>query len=149
SIRLIGAQSPKFRVDVTLKPDAPAGTISEQVSLTTNDPNNPVVQVMLTGTVQAPLEVSPNSVRFDAVPVGEVATQRVMVRASKPFRVLQVEGQDEAISVEMAPTTVPLPHHILTLKFRPTQTGSASRVLRIHTDLDGKVISNLPVEGEG
>lgn len=148
SIGLI-SRPPKFRVDVTLKPTAPPGPIGEQVSLTTNDPNNPVVQVMLTGNVQAPIEVAPQIVRFDSVGIGQEATQRVIVRAGKPFRVIQVDGQDDRVSVELPPTTVPLPVNVLTIKFRPSETGPTSRVLRIHTDLDGKVIANLPVEGEG
>jgi len=140
---------PKFRVDVMLKANAPPGPISEQISLTTNDSSNPVVQVMVTGTVQAPLEVSPASVHFDGIVANQVATQRVMVRAGKPFRILQVEGQDEVVSVDLPPIATPLPVHVLTVKFRPAQPGTVTRVLRLQTDLDGKVTVNLPVNGEG
>lgn len=139
----------EYQVEVSLKADALAGGINEQVALRTNDATNPVVYLTVTGTVQAPLEVAPAAVRFDAVPVGQSATQRVIVRAGKPFRVLQVEGQGDGVTVELPPTNVPLPVNVLTVKFEPALAGLMSKSLLIRTDLDGRVTAPLPVEGEG
>jgi hypothetical protein len=140
----------EYRLDVALKPTAPPGLISEQVTLKTNDPNNPLLQVSVTGTVVAPLEVTPNQVRFDAVPVGQQATQRVLVRAARPFRVLGVDGADTAgVSVELPATPAPLPLQAVTIKFEPKQPGPVALQLRVRTDLDGGAAVLLPVEAEG
>jgi hypothetical protein len=138
----------EYQVTVTLKPTAPAGAITEQVSIKTNDPTNPLVQITVTGMIAAPLEVSPNKVRFDDVPVGKVGTQRVLIRAAKPFQVLGVDGAGEGITVELPPAAA-LPVQVLTVKFESTKPGAVARELRIRTDLDGNGVALLPVEATG
>ena len=137
----------EYRVDVTLKPGAPSGAISEPITLKTNDPTNPLIHVGVTGTIAAPLELSPNKVRMEAK-VGEFATQRVLVRAAKPFKVVGVDGAADGISVELPATAAALPVQVITLKFEPKQPGIAARELRVRTDLDGGS-ATLAVEVEG
>jgi hypothetical protein len=137
----------EYAVEVALKPTAAPGAISEQVSIKTSDPAHPVVQIAVAGTIAAPLELAPNHVRFEAVKLGQPATQRVLVRAAKPFRILGVDGTPEGVTVELPPASAPLQVQFLTVKFDPKATGAVSAQLRIRTDLDG-AIANLPIEAE-
>jgi hypothetical protein len=137
----------EYQVSFTLKADAKPGSISEQVSIRTNDTAHPVVQLAVSGTVAAPVEVAPKRVRFAAVPVGQSASQRVLVRAAKPFKVLGVEGAGEGITVEVPPTTAALPVQFITIRFDAKTAGTVSRTLRIRTDIDGAVAS-VPVDAE-
>ncbi len=141
----------EYQVDVTIKPTAAPGAIAEQVSIKTNDATHPIVQLMVTGTITAPLELAPSKVRLDPVPVGQATGQRVSIRAAKPFKVLSVDGGGDGITVELpalgaagapAPTV-----QVITIKFDPTVPGTVNRVLRIRTDLEGG-IATLPVEAE-
>lgn len=137
----------EYRVDVTLKPSAPPGLLTEQITLKTNDPSQPLLQVTVKGVVIAPLVVSP--VHFDGVPVGEVAAQRVTIRAAKPFRVIAVEGDGDGVTVEPPPPSVAVPVHVITVKFAPTHSGQVVRQLRVRTDLDGGAFATIPVQAEG
>ncbi|MBA4186525.1 MAG: hypothetical protein C0467_00760 [Planctomycetaceae bacterium] len=137
----------EYSVEVTLKPNAPPGAISEQVGIKTSDPTHPVVQIAVSGTIAAPIELAPNKVRFDGVPVGQSVTQRVLVRAAKPFKILGVDGAGDGVTVELPSTPAPLQVHFLTVKFDPKQAGVASPQLRIRTDLDGGS-ATLPIEAE-
>lgn len=137
----------EYQVDVTLKPTAPPGPLSEQVSIKTTDPNYPLVQIAISGMVAAPLELAPNKVRFDAVAVGQSAGQRVLIRAAKPFKIVGVDGAGDGITVELPAAGGALPVQFITIKFDPKQTGSVTRQLRIRTDLDGGT-ATLPVEAE-
>jgi hypothetical protein len=137
----------EYQVEVTLKPTAPPGSISEQVNIKTSDPTHPVLQIAVTGSVAAPLELAPNKVRFDDVPVGESATQRVLVRAARPFKVLGVDGAGDGVTVELPAAAAPLQVQFLTVKFDPKAPGAVTRHLRVRTDLDGAT-ATLPVEGE-
>jgi hypothetical protein len=137
----------EYQVDVTLKPNAPPGPISEQVSIKTTDPTNPVVQIAISGSVAAPLELAPTKVRFEAAQVGQPTGQRVLVRAAKPFKVLGVDGAGDGITVELPAAGAPLPVQFITVKFDPTQAGTVTRQLRIRTDLEGGT-AMLPVEAE-
>ena len=137
----------EYQIEVTLQANAAPGAISEQITLKTNDPTNPLIHVGVTGTIAAPLELSPGKVRMEAK-VGEFATQRVLVRAAKPFKVVGVDGAADGITVELPATAAALPVQVLTLKFEPKQTGIAARQLRVRTDLDGGT-ATLAVEFEG
>jgi hypothetical protein len=138
----------EYQVDFSLKANAAAGAISEQVSIKTSDPMHPVVQIAVTGTIAATLELAPNKMRFDSVKVGEPVTQRVLVRAAKPFKVLGVDGLGEGITVDLPAAGAPLPVQVITVKFDPKASGEVIRALRIRTDLDGGT-ATLPVEAQG
>src|SRR5262245_32437633 len=78
-----------YRVSVTLKPDAPAGVLREELSLKTNDPASPLVPVLVEATIQAPLSVSPTTLSLGNLKVGAPVTQRVMVKGNgSPFRIV-------------------------------------------------------------
>ncbi len=137
----------EYQVEVTLQANAAPGPISEQITLKTNDPTNPLIQVGVTGTIAAPIELTPNKVRMEAK-VGEFATQRVLVRAAKPFKVVGVDGAADGITVELPAAAAALPVQVITLKFEPKQPGIAARQLRVRTDLEGGS-AVLAVEVEG
>lgn len=138
----------EFYVEVTLKPTATAGQLNEQITLKTNDPANPQILITVTGAVVAPLEAQYKKVQFDPTVVGQVATQRLFVRAAKPFKILGVDGTGDGVTVELPAATTPLPYQVLTVKFEPTKAGEVSKQIRIRTDMDGAAIV-LPVEGTG
>src|SRR5437868_13670512 len=75
-----------YRVVLTLRPDAPAGSLKGEVNLVTNDQNN-LIAVPYDVTVQAPLSVSPAAVNLPVIKVGTAETRRVNVRAGQPFRI--------------------------------------------------------------
>jgi hypothetical protein len=137
----------EYQVDVTLSASAAPGAISELITLKTNDPNNPLIQIGVTGTILAPLELAPSRVRLEAK-VGESATYRVLVKAAKPFKVLGVEGADGGLTAELPAVGAALPVQFITLKFDPKQPGAATKQLRVKTDLGGEASAVLPVEVE-
>ena len=139
----------EYLVTVGLKPTAPAGPISEQITLKTNDAANPLIQIAVSGTIALPLEVAPARVRMENVAIGQSGTQRVLIRAAKPFKVLSVEGAGEGVTVEL-PTTAgtALPVQVLTVKFDRKKPDALDRDLRVKTDLDGGTTVTVPVEAE-
>lgn len=137
----------EYQVDVTLQATVAPGPISEQITLKTNDATNPLIHIGVTGSVVAPLELSPGKVRFETK-IGEFATQRVLVRAAKPFKVVGVDGAGDGVTVELPATTAALPVQVVTIKFEPKQAGAIARQLRIRTDQEG-ITSVLSVEAEG
>ncbi|MBY0456669.1 MAG: DUF1573 domain-containing protein, partial [Gemmataceae bacterium] len=137
----------EYQVDVTLKADAAPGSLTEQVTLKTNDPANPLLHIGVTGTVVAPLELSPGKLRFETK-VGEIGVQRVLVRGPKPFKVVAVDGAADGISVELAPAPAALPVQVVTVKFAPNKAGAVARQLRIRTD-QPDAAALLTVEAEG
>ena len=139
----------EYLVTVNLKQSMPAGPILEQITLKTNDPANPLIQVTVSGTIAPPLEVAPARVRMENVAIGRSGTQRVLIRAAKPFKVLGVDGIGEGVTVELPSTAgTALPVQVLTVKFDRKKADAIDRDLRVKTDLDGGATVTVPVEAE-
>ena len=139
----------EYTVTVSLKAGAQSGSISEPIVLKTNDKDNPLVQVAVSGTVAAPLEAAPARVRMENVAVGGTGSQRILIRAAKPFKLLGVDGAGEGLTVELPGTANnALPVQVLTVKFDRKKPGALDRELSIRTDLDGGATLTLPVSAE-
>jgi hypothetical protein len=133
-----------YRLVVTLKPSAPAGSFKHELQLKTNDRVSPVLPVLVEATVQANLTVAPNVVAMDEMKVNEVKTQRVVVRGNKPFRILAVEGLGDGVTATVPRGTAQV--HFLTIKCQPAKAGSLSKRLRIKTDLERESSATVTVE---
>jgi hypothetical protein len=124
-----------YQVHVTLKETAPPGPFKYEVVLQTNDPSGPMVPLLVEGVVQAPLVVNPPALDFGAVKLGQTVSRNVVVSGSgRPFRILQVDGQTDGLSVEMPPVSSPT--QVATIRYRPVQPGALQkRQLRFRTDI--------------
>ncbi|MBY0526744.1 MAG: DUF1573 domain-containing protein [Gemmataceae bacterium] len=135
-----------YRLHITLKSDAPAGTHRWELLMQTNDPSSPSFPVLVEATIQAPLSVAPSPANFGTVKVGETVTRKVLVRGSKPFTIREVEGQGDGVVVELPST--PAAVQVVTLKWVVGQPGDLKRDLRFKTDLDAGVTATVTVEGK-
>jgi len=123
---------------VELKPDAPAGYLSGQLMLRTNDANIQASQVPLAveGVIESELTVRPTSLTFLAAP-GESAIKRnIVVRASRPFRVTQITCPDARLRWRLPSEARPF--HVIPVEFTAgSATGKVNTRLAIQTDLSG------------
>jgi hypothetical protein len=127
-----------YRILATLKADPPIGSFKQEVVLKTSDPAAGVLTFNIVGNVQAGLAVSPSPLVVKDLKVGESQTKKVFVRASRPFRVIAVDGQGDGITVDIPnrqDTTL-----VLTVSVAPTKAGEIRRQLMIRTDLDGDAV---------
>ncbi|QEL13931.1 DUF1573 domain-containing protein [Limnoglobus roseus] len=132
-VQLTDPKGPEFAVTVSLKADAPAGTILEPITLKTNDPTASLLQFNVAGVVQAPITVAPEKVKFEGVKLGDEQTQKVILRATKAFKVEAVADAGDGLTIE--PGEVASPVQIITVKFKPVGTGAWKRELKLKTDL--------------
>ena len=134
----------EYKIAVALKADAAAGSLAEQVLLKTNDPTSPMIPIPVAGLVQAPYELNPKKAAFADVKVGETATQRIMIRAAKPFKVTAPADDPDGIAVEVFPAATPV--QIVTVKFTPTKAGAINKTITLKTEPAGTL--TIPVEAE-
>ena len=137
-----------YEITATLKPGAPAGAFNEVFVLKTNDRNAPVLNLNATGMVQSPLTiVSGDKLKMGPVKVGGPSvTRTILINGDKKFRVTEVAGQGDGVSVKL----LPLPKNesqSLTVEFAPEAAGAVKKVLTFKTDTGESV--SLTVEGNG
>ncbi len=129
-----------YRLEVGIKPDAPAGPIRDEIRLLSNDPETPSIPVPVSGWVRGELTASPSLLTMGEVNSTEGKQGRFIIRASEPFAITGVEGAGDGFSVS-PPDGQRKPLHILTITYKPeegTTRGDLQRVFRVSTDLPGE-----------
>lgn len=136
-----------YHMLVHLKAGAPAGILQDQLAIVTNDNGGEVLLLPVEGQITSPLTVSPASLFLGALKPGETVKKRLVVRGSKPFRILKVQCDDPRCAFD-AVATEPKSLHFVNLTFAATaQTGEISKVIRIETDLGSGLCGECAVRG--
>ncbi|HBI46961.1 MAG TPA: hypothetical protein DDY78_29525 [Planctomycetales bacterium] len=123
-----------YQIKVTLKKDAPAGPVRETVYLKTSDPTAPLLPLLVTGEVQSALSVNPTKLSLGNVRVNETVLKRVVLRGTKAFRVLGVDGMGEGVALDAEPGAAG-PVQTLTFKCQFKEAGNFKRELKVKTDV--------------
>jgi hypothetical protein len=124
-----------YQIKVTLKPDAPTGALKHEIFLKTNDPASPLVPLLVEATVQAPLTVTPAAHKLGEVKVGETLTRRIQVAGTKPFRIKEVEGLGDGITLGAELSATAAATQTVIIKCQFPKAGDFKRALKIKTDL--------------
>jgi hypothetical protein len=136
-----------YRLAVTLRPDAPAGALNQELILKTNEPgSSQFLSVVIEGNVQATLTVSPSVVNLGKVKPGSMTTQKVQVRGQRPFRILRVDGLGDGVTADVP--AQPSQIHYLVLRCQPNHPGDLHKQLIIHTDLDQSTAVTVNLEAK-
>jgi len=128
-----------YQLNVSIKPEAAAGVIRDEIRLVTNDPETPSIPVPIGVQVRGELTASPPMLALGNVPATGIQGKFV-VKASKPFAISRIEGTGEGFNLKEG-ESVKKALHILTLTFNPAESkvrGDLSRSFRITTDLPGE-----------
>ncbi len=123
-----------YQVKVTLKAGAAPGPFRDYVYLKTDDPNSPSVPVLVEGTVQSALKVSPPALSLGTVKAGESLTRRVLVNGNKPFRVLSIDAP-AGVTLGAELSSTPDAVQKVTFKCVPANAGPFKYEVKIKTDL--------------
>jgi Protein of unknown function (DUF1573) len=141
-----------YVLNVSLKPDAPAGVIRDEIRLMTNDPETPSIPVPIGAQIRGELTATPSTLALGNVTSASGVQGKFVVRASKPFAIAKVEGTGNGFYLQEADLNRK-PLHILTLTFNPAEAtikGDLTKVFRITTDLPNEppieVTATLHVE---
>jgi len=126
----------KYKLSVSLKDSAPAGTLQTEVLIRTDDRNLTRVPVKVNAIVQPDVAVSPQMMALGEIKPGESVRQVVVVRGYQPFHIVSVESSEFDIKFE--PSTESKPLHTLPLMISPRNgSGEVKGKIFVTTDLPG------------
>jgi hypothetical protein len=141
-----------YQLTVSLKPDAPAGVLRDEIRLVTNDPETPSIPVPVGAQVRGELSATPAALALGNVASAAGVQGKFVVKASRPFAISKIEGASDGFKLQEG-DTAKKPLHVLTLTFNPAQAsmrGDLTKSFRITTDLPGEapldVSASLHVE---
>jgi hypothetical protein len=131
-----------YSLKVFLKPDAPSGSISEQLVLLTNDQRSPEVPLDVEGRVVAELTVSPASLLMGVLEPGQKATKQLVIKAKRPFRITGIDCNDECFEFKASDAAKPM--HVVPITFvAGDKTGKVTQKIRVSTDLGEDVVAEF------
>jgi uncharacterized protein DUF1573/flagellar associated PapD-like protein len=135
-----------YKMKVRLKGSAPAGQLTDHLSLVTSDPRMPSVAVEVEGRVVPPLAVSPASLFLGVLKPGQVVTKQLVVTGKQPFKVTSVKSASAAFAFK--PTDVAKKVHLIPVTYTAGQTpGEIEETIEIDTDLASGGHASCPARG--
>jgi hypothetical protein len=134
-----------YEVSAKLRSDLPVGNWITDLWVPTSNAAMPKLRIPLTVEVQPAIAVSPSSIQFNPVRIGEKTEQKVLVRAEKPFSITDIKGLDDSVKVQ-SKMNEKKSVHILTFTFEPNKVGELNRSAKIVTD-SGEAEVLIPVRG--
>jgi len=137
-----------YRLTVTVKPDAPPGSIRDRINLGIKDAyNKSGVDVALQANVHADVSLSASAIDIGSVTPGSTTTKQVLVRAVKPCKIVEIDAAEGPIQIERPEEAKQL--HILIVTLTASeQPGDVSQDFEIKTDMDGEAPLKLTVRAK-
>lgn len=129
-----------YSLSVSLKPDAPAGIVRDEIRLLTNDKETANIPLLVTAQIRGDLTARPSVVPLGNVTSAAGAQGRFLVMSSKPFAIVDIEGAGDGF--KLGPIDKgPKPVHVVTFSYRPEEgktRGDFRHLFRVKTDLPGE-----------
>jgi hypothetical protein len=132
--------SVQYTLTLALKPEAPIGLVRDEIRLITNDSETPTVTIPVTAMIRGDLVATPSVLPLGRVVSAGGAQGRFLVRASKPFSIVAIEGNGDGFSVVPGDPNKSTAH-LLVVAYRPEEgksRGDLRHVFRVMTDLPGE-----------
>jgi hypothetical protein len=112
----------EFDVSVALNPSAPLGDVRDLLTIVTNDPANPELQVEVYGKVEPDLVVTPSAIPLGNLRPGVEKTFRVSIRGQRPFTIEKLERDSAVDCWKCKFSKESRSVHLVTLTMNPPDT---------------------------
>lgn len=76
-----------YELSVAVREDAPTGVFQNEIVVTTNDSKRPRVPFRVTGSVESPLQISPQAIAFGSVKPGQKVQKTLVLKGTQPFTI--------------------------------------------------------------
>jgi hypothetical protein len=135
-----GPATTGYMLTVSLKPDAPAGPLREEIRLLTNDPETRSIPVLITAQIRGELTASPSVLTLGKVGSAGGVQGRVLIRGAQPFTIRAIEGQGDGFQAS-ADDSTPKTLHVVTVSYKPEESTTRGDLRHVF-----RVLSSLPAE---
>lgn len=124
-----------YNMKVRVLPGAPAGFLTDQLVLVTNDTSGRTIPLSVEGKIKPAIEVSPSVLLMGIVGPGEPASKKLLIRGKAPFKIVRIEC-DDCFEFEFD-SEVSKKVHFVPVKFLADKVGKVEKVIKVVTDFNG------------
>lgn len=111
-----------YNLVVAVKPGAPVGDFREQLVLITDDTSSPEVPVLVEGTVEADVTVTPPVLALGELTPGQTKSVRIVIRGRKPLMIDRIERDSATGGFKVRLPTSASRVHVLPLTVTAPET---------------------------
>jgi hypothetical protein len=129
-----------YTLTVSLKPDAPAGVVRDEIRVETNDPETASITLPVIVQIKGELSASPNPLSLGTANSSSAVHGRILIKASKPFTIQGVQGTGDGFKL-LEPDRSAKAMHVVTVVYKPEDgatRGDLNKVFKLFTDLPGE-----------
>ena len=94
------------QIEASVKTEGVAGKINKTITVVSNDPRQPQVQLTITALVEQEFPLSDQSLYFGAVPKGKEVVKELTITIPPGKKILSVESTDQNVTVKLVPGAV-------------------------------------------
>ncbi len=91
------------QIEASVKTEGVAGKINKTITVVSNDPRQPQVQLTITALVEQEFPLSDQSLYFGAVPKGNEVVKELTITIPPGKKILSVESTDQNVTVKLVP----------------------------------------------
>ena len=150
-------QGSSCTVNVTLTPTLPFGSKNSIMTILSNDPKKPTVNVKILGQAPPPkIAVTPTSVKIGSIPVSDISSPKVVTVKNTGISDLVVNSitiagtnATEFSQTNDCTTLSQGTSCAIAVTLNPTSAGSKSAIMSISSDDPKKPIINVTLSGSG
>jgi hypothetical protein len=122
-----------YEVTAALDKDCPSGNWTSDIYLETSNAAVAKLRIPVSVIVAPAVSASPETVSFGSLKMGSGSEQKVTLTSGAPFKILEVNGAGDDITVKVE-TSVAQASHTVVITANPKAAGGLSRTLEIVTD---------------
>ncbi len=143
--------SAKYELIVRMQPTVPPGFFRDELRLASSDRGG-AFPVLVEGQVLSEVTVTPAPLVLGKLQPGETVTKKLVVRGTRPFRITNVDCDDDCFRFVLSDAAKPL--HLVPVTFEAgANPGKVTAKVRLMTDLESgfspEVIASAEVVAAG
>lgn len=147
--RIQGVAGRQWRVETALSPEAPAGGLSDWVTIKTDHPRQRSVRLAISGIVNPPITVTPPAAELGprSLAYPKLGSLTVKVHATEQIPVTRVDTDVEGLQVELKPLVEGRSYRVEMRLTPQLPKGDFRGSVRIHTDSPKAPLLEVPISG--
>lgn len=140
----------RYLLDVGVKPDLQPGRYFEHVTLKTNNPDKPQIQIPVRITIRGDIEVAPRRLNLGALKPGQEISRNLTVsnRKGEAFVITKAEVDNKVFTVDLkTPTSSRASHNVTIMGTAGGKPGAVKTKIVFHTDYEPQKTAEAHVYG--
>lgn len=119
-----------YELALSLKPDAPAGSIADILTIKTSDYNNALISLPISGRIDTPISVA--DIQLGLLNRGGSYEKKLVISSKQPFEIEEIKSSNPKL--EFQPVSGSKTLHIVSYKFNAENEGLIADKIVIRTN---------------